>query len=129
MSRPIPPSEDFDDLFQGLDEVSESEKIPEKDSIKRNANQILNSLRKKDIIGRLAARQLYIILFCLLLFAQNFFIFWLIAKAFHYDQLKELSLVLGTIITGTFIETVVIIKIIVQWVFSDIDYKDEKKDP
>lgn len=86
----------------------------------------VQNLKSKDIQGRLNARKWYIIMFCLLPFAQNYFIFWLIAKAFHYDQLKDLSLVLGTIITGTFVETVVIIKIIVQWVFTDINYEKQQ---
>lgn len=93
--------------------------MPKYDTIVREAQ----GLKSSDIRGKLNARKWYIILFCLLPFAQNYFIFWLIAKAFHYDQLKDLSLVLGTIITGTFVETVVIIKIIVQWVFTDINYE------
>ncbi len=119
--------EGYDIIFETLKGFKPETSVPSFTNIVKTSKTFAQ-LKKDDIGWRLKARR-WISIFCFtLLLSQNYFIFWLVYKAFHYDLLKDLSLVLGAIVTGTFAETAIVIKIIVQWVFTDINYdlKTEK---
>src|SRR4051812_22556084 len=107
------PGESERDRWQkAIDQIKdwrEPASIPEKDETRELSTSILK-LKRDDILWKLKARKGYGFIFCLLLFIQNYFIIWLTAKAFHHDQLEDMSFVIGTIITGTLAETAFLIR-------------------
>lgn len=88
--------------------------------------KILNQLRTMDIRMQLIIRGLISGAFLCLLFWQNYQVFSLITLAFQKSTVKDLQPILGIIITGTLAETYFVIKEIVKWVLTPIDYTEEK---
>jgi len=102
------------------------ETIIDEEAIKIQSSQIESDLLKlkvKDHTWRIEARDKYAQIFVGLLIAQNIAVFFLVYLAYALEDLKEVGTVLSVLVTATLIETGYIIKIIVQWIFSDIDYK------
>lgn len=64
-----------------------------------------------------------VILFFLLLF-QNFVVFGLVAYALLKGKLDQLQIIFGVLVPATLGETVLMVKIIVEWLFSDINYPE-----
>ncbi len=84
----------------------------------------MSELKLEDHKWRIRARKRYAITFLLILAIQNLAVFILIYLSYFKHDLKDLSIVLSVLITGTLVETGYVIKIIIQWIFSNIDYKN-----
>ena len=61
-----------------------------------------------------------------ILIGQNSLIYSLIYCAFLTDQLANLQLILGVLLSGTLVETYFTLNHVVKWLFNDIDYKAMK---
>lgn len=78
--------------------------------------------RIKDVQWRITARKFYGYMFLLLLFLQNAIVFYLVGNAYFANKLSTLQPVFAVLIPATLLETAYTVKIIVQWLFRDIDY-------
>ena len=87
-------------------------------------NSSLDKIVLKDHDWRVRARSVYGDAFMVLLFVQNAIVFGIIVLAFFMGELKDLSLILGIVLTGTLGETYFVIRVIVQWIFSNINYEN-----
>lgn len=80
-------------------------------------------LRLRDYSEKLDSRKnTKWILICLLL-VQNFAVYGSVAWSLINGTLDQLQLVLGVVITATLGETYLMVKIMIEWLFKDIDYK------
>lgn len=104
--------------------IKEISSVPQQDVAKKASQKTIEEIKIDDHTWRLKARKRYGTTFVSLLLVQNIVVFWMVGHAYCNDKLSDLSLVLSVIITGTLVETAYIIRIIVQWVFSNIDYKE-----
>ena len=82
-------------------------------------------LRFKDIEWKLKSRKHYGFAIFFLLCAQNAVVFFFVGYAFFFskENLKDTQLILTVLAPGTLLETAFMVKILVQWLFSDINYK------
>src|SRR5690348_14959818 len=104
--------------FEPVDPVEYSEERLEKG----RHNQAILHLEEEDLQWKLDARKLYSKCFTGLLFAQNAAVFTIIYFAYFQGKLEELSLILSVIISGTLVESAYLIRIIIQWLFSNSEY-------
>lgn len=112
------PAEDL----EHFERQNPSEWEKEHKNIENNHYAKLLQLRERDIDWRITRRPVYGFVLLLLLFTQNAIVFGLVITSYLAHNLEELSLVLGIIITGTLVETAVTVRLIIQWLFSNIDY-------
>ena len=100
-------------------------KLPGQEAIVENSKleRELFELKVKDHTWKIGARTIYARIFVGLLITQNIIVFTLVCIAYKTETLKNLSLVFSTLFTATLVETAYIIRIIVEWLFSDIDYR------
>lgn len=80
------------------------------------------SIKTFDISSRIESRNRYGLFMIILLYLQNLAVFAIIFWALWADRLTELQPILSVVVTATLIETGYSIKIIVQFLFKDIDY-------
>ena len=85
-------------------------------------DQELLTLERKDKRSRVFLRKITFWAFLVLVFLQTAFVFKLVWEAFWRDQLQGLSLILGTLLTGTLIETYLVMKEMMKWIFSENNY-------
>lgn len=100
----------------------------EKDAKKNEHNhyQKLRTLREQDIEWRIDRRPYYGVAMLLLLIVQNLVVFGLVVWAFACNKLAEVGYILSIILAATLIETAITVRIIIQWLFSNIDYSTKK---
>lgn len=116
-------SEDVSEIVEDF-QTGPASGIPQKD-LARESSLIILKLREDDIQWRIKARKRYGMIFCGLLILQNIVIFGLVMHAYGDDKLENLGIIFSILVTGTLVETGYIIRIIVQWLFSDIKYQDK----
>ncbi len=80
----------------------------------------------EDVGWKLEARKGFSVIAAAVLIAQNIFVFKLVYMAFSYGELDKLQIVLSTLVGATLFETVGVVKIMVEFVFKDIDYRSFK---
>lgn len=124
----------FDNLQLNSKTFQVAEKLtPEADSQRKHAEKFGDYEEQKwseeisEIKWKNKARKYYGTVFTLLLFLQNISAFYLIYKSYCQNRIQELRYILPVIIPATLIETAYIIKIMMQWIFSNIDYFNHKK--
>jgi hypothetical protein len=120
-------------LLQNIENIPASEtKLEEiKDAYelaKTEGDKELIQLRIEDIKWRIKRRPVFGFILIALLFLQNIAVFgW----TFYQGQnLAKLETAFNFLITGTLVETALIVRIIVEWLFKEIDfslYKDKSK--
>lgn len=112
----------IEDVIQELAEFDYVEEA--KDTIKRKhaAQAKLADIWEKDAEWKLEARKKYAPVLLGFLLLQNFAFLWFIALAYSENKLGDFQPFMGTVILGTFVETAYLVKIIVRWVFTDINY-------
>lgn len=98
--------------------------LKKKETAEFNRNQ--RNLEIEDKTFQIKTRKHLKRYFLILLAIQNFAVFLLVYIAYFQDELSDLSLIFGVIVSGTVTETIVVLKIIVQEIFKDIKYKDIK---
>jgi hypothetical protein len=76
-----------------------------------------------DIRWKLGARKVFSWTALIVLLAQNFLVFYLVFQAYQDGRLQDLQAILSILVAATLAETVGAIKIMVEWVFKDIEYK------
>ncbi|MFZ5391860.1 MAG: hypothetical protein ACOZAR_01565 [Patescibacteria group bacterium] len=96
----------------------------QKEELKQQSD--LFELRTEDIKWRLNNRSSYGKFFIDLLKWQNIIVFAILISAFIFGVLDKVGYVLSLIIAGTLIETMITARIIVKWIFSEIDYTIKK---
>jgi len=89
-------------------------------------NEKILKLRSQDYQWRIEAREHYGYLIFQMLFCQNIAVFGLVYLAFFTHELKDLQLILGTVITGTLTATYFSINYLIKWLFTDINYNIRK---
>ncbi len=86
----------------------------------------LINLRLDDIKWRIRRRPVYGALLIGLLFVQNLAVFaWLFWMGPNISKVEN---AFNFLITGTLIETALIVRIIVEWLFKEIDFSPYKRD-
>jgi uncharacterized membrane protein YdbT with pleckstrin-like domain len=87
-----------------------------------NTNKSLNELRIKDILWIVDNRKLYAMgLFGFVVIQYGLiagFIVWAICN----NKIEKITVILSILVTGIFLETAYLVKIIIQWLFSPIDF-------
>ena len=101
-------------------------------AVEKSSQPLLNpelkkeiDLRLNDIQWKLESRKRYGFRIFFLLCLQNFVVFGLVVCVliFAKENLKDMQLVLTVLLPATLLETAFMVKILVQWLFSDINYK------
>jgi hypothetical protein len=87
-----------------------------------NFDNSLLETRLKDINWRVKTRANFGFAMLGLLFLQNAIVFGLVITAYFRNNLKELEIIFGILVPSTLLETAYAIKIIIEWLFKDIDY-------
>lgn len=85
----------------------------------------LHEYELRDVNQQITMRPLVAIFFGMLLFAQNTLIFALVAWSLEADKLGELQFVFSVLIGGTLAQTYKVSQLIVNKLFTPIDYKDK----
>ena len=94
--------------------------------LRENIRQLLEC-ETIDIRWRLSARRVFAWGACTLLVIQNIAVFVLVYFAFFYNALQQLQPIIGILVSATLLETVGLIKIMVDSVFKDITYNIPKQ--
>ncbi len=87
-----------------------------------NPANVFSDLQREDITWKVTARKRYGFAMVVLLFLQNFVVFTILLYALFTGQLPELQVIFGIIVPATLGETAFMVKIIIEWLFRDIDY-------
>jgi hypothetical protein len=82
-----------------------------------------SKLRHRDAEWRIKARPVVGGTFIVLLLLQNFLLAVLIGGLAIAGDLSHSATLISVVTASTFAETAVIVRIVVKWLFSDIDYK------
>lgn len=88
--------------------------------------QILD-LEEADLHWKLRARKIFSGIFTGILVLQNAGVAWLLYTAYMQGQLESLAVIASGLVVGTLAETAFIVRIMVQWIFSDSRYEVRKK--
>jgi len=83
-------------------------------------------IQKKDYSWKVDARKPYGYALMFLLFLQNFLVFGILIWALAADKLAELQIIFSVIIPATLVETAYMVKVIIEWLFKDINYPPKK---
>lgn len=78
-----------------------------------------------DIRWKLTARKRYSLIFSLCLLLQNIVVYGFVYHVYRQGSgslLKDLQPIISVLVIGTIGQTVAVIRIMVRWIFSDIDY-------
>ncbi|MBS1611805.1 MAG: hypothetical protein JST49_03225 [Bacteroidetes bacterium] len=124
-----PDTEHTTDESQNISQVLEKfipqniSEVPGEHAALTAADAQMHNLRVRDNSWKLSARQEYGSFFTILLIAQNMAVFGIVIYCIKHDKLENLQPILSILITATLTETYFIIRIMVQWMFADIDYK------
>lgn len=94
----------------------------EQKKVSANLRDKLDGARTWDIRVKIIIRIILALAFLIILVGQNYFVFKLIDKSMDSNQLKDIQLILGTVITGTLTETYFVVREIVKWAMQEIDY-------
>lgn len=99
----------------------------ERVELKRQSFQtsILDS-QLRDITWKIKTRARFGYSLLGLLFVQNVIAFGLVITAYIQGNLPDLEVIFGILIPATLLETAYSIKIIVEWLFKDINYTENK---
>jgi hypothetical protein len=98
---------------------------PQKSSITTDPDQFLK-IRLSDVNWRVNTRKMFAWCLLVLLFLQNLAVFGITFTAYFQNRLQDLSLIFSVLVSATLVETAFSIKIIVEWLFKDIDYSSTK---
>lgn len=104
------------------DQSSLSTLLPQK-NITQEYAESTTRLRIRDYTEKLDSRRSMKWILIALLFIQNIAVYGLVAWALLNNRLADLQIVLGVVISATLGETYLMVKIMIEWLFKDIDYK------
>ncbi|MEP7104134.1 MAG: hypothetical protein ABI721_05510 [Candidatus Dojkabacteria bacterium] len=79
-------------------------------------------IQKKDYSWKVDARKPYGLALVILLFIQNALVFAILIIALFTDKLAALQVIFSVIIPATLVETAYMVKVIIEWLFKDINY-------
>jgi hypothetical protein len=96
--------------------------LPQREASQDNT-QSITQLRLRDYTEKLDSRRSMKWILISLLLVQNFAVYSLVAWALINGKLADLQVVLGIVISATLGETYLMVKIMIEWLFKDIDYK------
>ncbi|MFS8131161.1 MAG: hypothetical protein ACMG57_04235 [Candidatus Dojkabacteria bacterium] len=83
-------------------------------------------IQKKDYSWKVDARKPYGYALMVLLFLQNFLVFGILIWALAVNKLAELQVIFSVIIPATLVETAYMVKVIIEWLFKDINYPPKR---
>lgn len=84
-------------------------------------------LEEADLRWKLMARKLFSGIFTGILVLQNIGVAWILYAAYVDGKLESLAVISSGLVVGTLAETAFIVRIMVQWIFSDSRYEVRKK--
>lgn len=87
----------------------------------------LHDYELRDVNQQITMRPIVAMFFGMLLFVQTTLIFALVAWSLKYDKLAQLQLVFSVLIAGSLTQTYKVSQLIVNKLFTQIDYKDKHK--
>jgi len=104
------------------DSSSLSSLLPQRE-ISQDNTQSITQLRLRDYTEKLDSRRSMKWILISLLLVQNFAVYSLVAWALINGKLADLQVVIGVVISATLGETYLMVRIMIEWLFKDIDYK------
>ncbi|EKD99691.1 MAG: hypothetical protein ACD_22C00205G0003 [uncultured bacterium] len=117
-------TQNYSDLMKSfeksLDGLSVNYKTAEQKS--KNISENLQQVRRIDVVIQLFARIIITIFFGCLLLQQNTTLFRLVTESVRNGSLVQLQPIFSVLTAATIAETYLIARIIVEWVFKDINY-------
>ncbi len=84
-----------------------------------------SDLQLEDYTWKVIARKNYGKILVALLILQNIAVFGMVIYALVYEKIGDLQIVFGVLIAATLTETAYMVKVIVEWMFKDINYPRE----
>lgn len=102
---------------------------PDREGLKetQKQNRKLIELNIQDIQWRLTTRKRFGWIILILLLCQNIAVFILVFVAYFRGDLDKLAIVFSVLVSATLGETVLVVKIIIEWLFRDINYSISNK--
>jgi hypothetical protein len=82
-------------------------------------------LKLEDFSWKIKARKTYGKVLMAILIIQNLVVFGLVTGALLLNKMADLQLVFGVLVTATLGETAFMVKVIIEWLFKDINYPEE----
>ncbi len=117
-----------DTSFSTASELSDEAKLQKLDAEGLSVYQHQKwRMELQEIAWKNKSRKIYGFIFTALLVVQNCFLAYFVYKAYTQWRIKELQFVLPIIIPATLLETAYIIRIMMEWIFSNTDYFNHKK--
>lgn len=118
----------IDFVLRGMDKSFSSgfeSLTPSKNIVKKSQDlrKELDKARTLDIKVKIVLRIAYALFFGWLLTTQNIYVFNIIKESQKVGGLSEIQPLLAVVVPATLAETYFIVRIMVEWTFSDIDYK------
>lgn len=89
-----------------------------------NGNEFTD-LQLEDYTWRVKSRKNYARILIGLLLAQNSIVFGLVGYALIMGTIQDLQLIFGVLISATLVETAYMVRVIVVWMFKEINYPRE----
>lgn len=88
--------------------------------------KVLDVIMGKDYASRLGLRRGMAFSLTALLFLQNIWVFYLVTVALQAKELPSLQLIFASLVGATLLETYQAMKVIVQFLFQEINYRPKK---
>jgi hypothetical protein len=104
------------------DSSSLSSLLP-KENIDQDYAESTTRLRIRDYTEKLDSRESMKWILIALLLLQNAAVYGLVGWALYAGKLADLQVVIGIVISATLGETYLMVRIMIEWLFKDIDYK------
>ncbi|MFW5702730.1 MAG: hypothetical protein ACOCXP_02065 [Candidatus Dojkabacteria bacterium] len=86
------------------------------------ASEEFIDLQVEDYTWKIRSRKIYARVLTILLISQNILVFGLVVLAMINDQLQELQAIFAVLVAATLGETAFMVKVIIEWLFKDINY-------
>ncbi|MBP9758483.1 hypothetical protein KBD45_02215 [Candidatus Dojkabacteria bacterium] len=118
--------EEFIKLFETneVPKQQESTNFLKQEEKEQSNTEKTRTIKNTDRIITIGARIFFAFFFSSLLTYQNYQVFSLVSDSIKLGTLQDLQLIFSTLVGATLLESAYIARVMVQFVFKDIDYKE-----
>jgi hypothetical protein len=108
----------------GVSSKIESERLEPEDDVFISTSEEFVDLQLEDFTWKIRARKSYGWVLISLLIAQNLVVFSMVGVALLLGEIEDLQLIFAVLVSATLGETAFMVKVIVEWLFKDINYPE-----
>jgi hypothetical protein len=108
----------------GVSSKMESERLEPEDDVFISTSEEFVDLQLEDFTWKIRARKSYGWVLISLLIAQNLVVFSMVGVALLLGEIEDLQLIFAVLVSATLGETAFMVKVIVEWLFKDINYPE-----